>query len=140
MTDHSPKPPLGLALRQAHLRAAQVFAEELRPLGMENVLAGILMQLTLRGPQTQRQLTDSLSSDKSAMVRHIDSLERQGLVLREPHPTDRRAHAVILTDAGRARLAETQAAAARTEQRLTGCFTPEERDLLHDLLIRFTRG
>ncbi|WP_051943161.1 MarR family winged helix-turn-helix transcriptional regulator [Streptacidiphilus rugosus] len=137
MTDSTP-PPLGLALRHAHLRAARVFAEELGPLGVENIVAGVLMHLGHLGPQTQRQLVERVNSDKSAMVRYIDALEARGLVRREPHPTDRRAQLIVLTDAGRVLLAEVQEAADRTEDRLTDHLTPEERELFHRLLVRFT--
>ncbi|MDH6145234.1 MULTISPECIES: MarR family winged helix-turn-helix transcriptional regulator [Kitasatospora] len=138
MTEKQPPPaPLGLALRHAHLRAARIFAEELRPLELENVYAAVLINLGLLGSQTQRQLMDSVGSDKSAMVRYIDSLESRGLVRRRPHPTDRRAHAVELTDAGEAALAEVLTAASRTEERLLTCLEPGERRQFRELLGRF---
>ncbi|MCC9307851.1 MarR family transcriptional regulator [Kitasatospora sp. RB6PN24] len=136
--DQTPLPPLGLTLRQAHLRAARMFAEELRPLELENVHAGVLINLGMLGSRTQRQLMDSVGSDKSAMVRYIDSLESRGLVHRRPHPTDRRAHAVELTEAGEAALTEVLAASARTEERLLRCLEPGERDPFRELLGRFT--
>jgi DNA-binding MarR family transcriptional regulator len=137
MNDSATPPRLGLALRHAHLRAARAFAEELRPLGLENVVAGILIHLGQLGPQTQRQLVDMINSDKSAMVRYIDALEHRGLVHREPHPTDRRAQWIVLTDAGQAMFAEVGAAAARAERRVSACFTPAEAELFHTLLARF---
>ncbi|RAG82945.1 MarR family transcriptional regulator [Streptacidiphilus pinicola] len=131
------RPSLGLALRHAHLRAARLFAEELKPLGLENIHAGIFMHVGLLGMLTQRQLVDSMGVDKSAMVRALDALEARGLVRREAHPTDRRAHAVILTDAGRATLERVMAAVRRTEERMTTGFTPEEAELFHSLVVRF---
>jgi DNA-binding MarR family transcriptional regulator len=128
---------LGLALRHAHLRASRVFAEELRPLELENVLAGVLINLGVFGTRTQRQLMDIVGSDKSAMVRYIDNLESRGLVHRRPHPTDRRAHAVELTDAGLVALTEVLAASERTEERLLECLEPEQRDPFRALLVRF---
>ncbi|WP_052439220.1 MarR family winged helix-turn-helix transcriptional regulator [Streptacidiphilus jiangxiensis] len=129
---------LGLALRHAHLRAARLFAEELRPLDLENHHAGILLHIGVLGLQTQRQLVDSMGVDKSAMVRTLDILEARGLVRREAHPTDRRAHAVVLTDAGRACVERVAAAAARADERMTACFTAEERGLFHSMVARFT--
>ncbi|MEY9876674.1 DNA-binding MarR family transcriptional regulator [Streptacidiphilus sp. MAP12-33] len=131
---------LGLVLRHAHLRAAQLFTEELRPLGLENHHAGVLLHIGLLEMQTQRQLVDSMGVDKSAMVRTLDALEARGLVRREAHPTDRRAHAVVLTPAGQELLAQVEAAAERTDARATSCFTPEERELFHDLAAKFVRG
>ena len=131
------RPSLGLALRHAHLRAARLFAEELKPLDMENVHAGIFMHVGLLGVLTQRQLVDSMGVDKSAMVRALDALEARGLVRHEEHPTDRRAPTVIPTDAGRVTLERVVAAVRRTEERMTSGFTPEETELFHSLVLRF---
>ena len=49
---------------------------------------------------TQRELVDELGSEKSNMVRVVDDLEGAGLVERRPVPTDRRAHAVVMTAKG----------------------------------------
>jgi DNA-binding MarR family transcriptional regulator len=136
-TPAAQRPSLGLALRHAHLRAARFFAEELRPLELENVHAGILLHVGLLGMPTQRQLVDSMGVDKSSVVRALDTLEARGLVRREPHPTDRRAHAVVVTEAGQAVLGQVTAAAGRTEARLTTCFTPEELELFHSMVVRF---
>ncbi|QNS02850.1 MarR family winged helix-turn-helix transcriptional regulator [Streptomyces xanthii] len=131
------QPSMGLALRHAHLRAARLFSQELAPLDLENHHAGILLHICLLGMQTQRQLVDSMGVDKSMMVRTLDTLEARGLVRREAHPTDRRAHAIVVTDAGRAMYDQVAAAVSRTEERLTTCFTPEERELFHSMVVRF---
>ncbi|MEU6549840.1 MarR family transcriptional regulator [Streptomyces sp. NPDC046915] len=128
---------LGLALRHAHLRAARFFAQELEPLDLENHHAGILLHICRLGMQTQRQLVDSMGVDKSMMVRTLDALEARGLVRREAHPTDRRAHAIVATNAGRAMFDQVAAAIRRTEERMTACFTPEERELFHSMVVRF---
>ncbi|WP_329566749.1 MarR family winged helix-turn-helix transcriptional regulator [Kitasatospora sp. NBC_01266] len=133
-------PTLGMNLRRAHGRAAQAFAAELEPLGIENRLAGILMQLGRHGPQTQRQLMLRVSSDKSSMVRSVDDLEARGLAARTPHPTDRRAHAVAITPAGEALLTRILLAAERVEQQLLSCLEPDEQRLLGTLLERFAQG
>ncbi|GAA1639586.1 MarR family winged helix-turn-helix transcriptional regulator [Actinoplanes couchii] len=57
------------------------------------------------GPVTQARLISELHSDKSVMLRAVDDLERLVLATREPVPNDRRARVVVLTDAGRDRLA-----------------------------------
>ena len=42
------------------------------------------------------------------MVVTVDDLERKGLALRVPSPTDRRARVIKVTDAGREKVAEGQ--------------------------------
>ena len=131
------RPSLGLVLRQAHMRAARIFTEELRPLDLDNSRAAILIHVGLLGLLTQRQLVESMGVDKSAMVRSLDALEARGLVRREPHPTDRRAHVVVVTEEGQEMVGRVAEAVDRTEARTTACFTPEERELFHSLALRF---
>ncbi|MFE9427469.1 MarR family winged helix-turn-helix transcriptional regulator [Kitasatospora sp. NPDC006697] len=135
MKSNQPPPPVGLALRHAHLRAARIFAEELRPLGLENAPAGLIINLGHLGSLTQRQLMDVVGMDKSAMVRQLDQLEARGLVRRRPHPTDRRAHAVELTEAGRRLLGRVLEAADRAEERLLTGLAPERRAEFRELLL-----
>jgi DNA-binding MarR family transcriptional regulator len=70
------------------------------------------------------------------MVRTVDDLERLGLAVRQPDPTDRRAHAVELTHSGRRLRAEATGIAEEVAARILGVFTPKERDALFVLLER----
>jgi MarR family transcriptional regulator, transcriptional regulator for hemolysin len=58
------------------------------------------------GELTQIQLAERCDLDKTTMVVTVDELERAGLAVRRPSPTDRRARIVSVTDAGRAKIAE----------------------------------
>jgi DNA-binding MarR family transcriptional regulator len=60
-------------------------------------------------PQTQRELAERLSADPPYVTLMVDDLEKRGLVRRMPHPTDRRAKLVELTDTGRAAAARADA-------------------------------
>lgn len=55
------------------------------------------------GALRMRDLAQRTGSSTSGMTRVVDRLERQGLVRREAHPTDRRASVVRLTSEGVAR-------------------------------------
>src|SRR5215469_5217043 len=102
---------IGPLLRQAQRRSGRAFSAALRPLGIEGRHYGVLYHLNLLGPLSQRRLMDLTGEDRSSMVRTMDDLERLGLAERRPDPTDRRAHAVELTDAGRHVRAEAGAIA-----------------------------
>jgi DNA-binding MarR family transcriptional regulator len=78
--------------------------------------------------------------DPSTMVATIDELESQGLVERRPHPNDRRAHALYITDQGRETLARSSAVAAEAQDQLLAPLNGEERELLHDLLLRIAEA
>jgi MarR family transcriptional regulator, lower aerobic nicotinate degradation pathway regulator len=128
---------IGLLLRQAQRHSTRTFAAALQPLGIEGRHFGVLFQLDLHGPLSQRRLMDLTGEDRSAMVRTVDDLERMGLAIRRPDPVDRRAHAVELTAAGNLLRAQAGAVAEEVAAHLLDGFTPEERDALFVLLERF---
>jgi len=71
----------------------------------------VLVRLAADGPMRACDLAERLHLDQSTVSRHVAALEAGGLVMREPHDLDRRAHLVGLTaDGSRA------AAAAITER------------------------
>src|SRR4051794_37021778 len=78
-----------------------VLRDALAPLGIQGKHFHVLQALSIHGPASQRELIDRLNSDNAAMVRIIDELEALGLGRRQPAPTDRRAHSVSITPAGR---------------------------------------
>lgn len=99
--DASESPGLGLwqvtNRWQATLRAA------LKPFGLTHVQFVLLASLTYldaEGPVTQKQLADHTACDVMMTSQVLRVLETQGLVAREPHPTDGRARALVVTDAG----------------------------------------
>jgi DNA-binding MarR family transcriptional regulator len=68
--------------------------------GLTLARAELLWRLRRRGPMTQRELSEDLRCTPRNVTGLVDALERGGLVERRPHPTDRRAALVTLTDAG----------------------------------------
>jgi DNA-binding MarR family transcriptional regulator len=65
------------------------------------------------GEHTQTQLAEVCGLDKTTMVVTLDELERAGLARRQPSATDRRAHIVVVTPAGRHALGKADAIVAR---------------------------
>ncbi|HSK91927.1 MAG TPA: MarR family transcriptional regulator [Euzebyales bacterium] len=62
--------------------------------------AEIVWRIGQQGPMTQRQLSTALRCTPRNVTGLVDALEDLGLVTRQPHPTDRRATLVTLTDRG----------------------------------------
>lgn len=60
----------------------------------------ILTTLGREGDQTPSALTRTLNLDKAWLSRSTDDLVEQGLLVKTPHPGDRRALLLRLTDAG----------------------------------------
>ncbi|GAA5174727.1 hypothetical protein GCM10023321_79210 [Pseudonocardia eucalypti] len=101
-------------------------------LGLTAPQAIALRELT--GPLTMRELADRMACEPSNATFVIDRLERQGLLERHPHPVDRRAKRLVLTDKG-ARLRERLLELLAEDSPLGG-LTPDEQAALHGLLAR----
>jgi len=97
---------------------------------------GILTLVVEWEPMTQKALGDTLRIDRTTMVSLIDDLERKGYVLRQRHPSDRRAYLVQATETGR--VAKVRAVAILDEQqnRFLAPLTPAQRHQLGALLSR----
>ena len=68
--------------------------------------AHLVWLLHHNGPSTQRALADGLKVTPRNVTGLVDGLVATGYVTREPHPTDRRATLVSLTEHGASALAE----------------------------------
>jgi MarR family transcriptional regulator, transcriptional regulator for hemolysin len=95
-------PPIGLHLAGTAKAVSRAFNAALAEAG--GSLPTWLILTSLRGEQwrTQQELARSLGIEGPTLTRHLDSLERAGLVERRRDPSDRRAVQVELTNAGQA--------------------------------------
>ena len=126
----------GFLISRVGMVAQKRFAERLEQLELTTRMWGALNVLDAESPTTQGSLCKSVGMDPSSMVATIDELEAKGLVERRPHPTDRRAHALHVTDSGRATQARGRELARRAQDDLLAPLTPDEREQLHSLLLR----
>lgn len=69
--------------------------------GLTTARAGVLWALFHDGPMTQRALATQLRVTPRNVTGLLDALQEDALVVREAHPTDRRATLVSLTEEGR---------------------------------------
>jgi DNA-binding MarR family transcriptional regulator len=120
--------------------AARRFSERLQSLDLSPRMWGALNVLEAESPVSQQQLGRSIGMDPSSMVSTIDELESLGLVERRANPSDRRAHALYLTDAGRQTLAAGRIQAKLAQEELLAPLSAAERAQLHDLLLRLAEG
>lgn len=108
---------------------------DLLPHGMKSRHAIMLTLLRDFGEQAQSDLPHALGIDATGVVALLNGLEAEGLIERRRSPGDRRRHDVVITKAGRRRLAEIERVAAQIEKRMLG-LTPREQATLHSLLAK----
>lgn len=76
-------------------------AAALPALGLTKARTHVLWALSGQDGCTQRELADAVGVAPRTMTELVDVLVETGFVTREPHPDDRRAQRVCLTDKGR---------------------------------------
>lgn len=135
------KDQLPLALRAAYLalhrRTDAKFAKQ-------GVTADqfVLMATLARGGQalTQRDLAQRMPSDPSTVRAMLVLLEKQGLVEREPHPSDARARMVRLTTKGKQKFRQLWKTGESIRAKMFNSLEPHEAELLINLLTRITKS
>jgi DNA-binding MarR family transcriptional regulator len=136
-----PEAAPGMAAVTSLMRAQQIVAarvdEVLKPHRLTFARYEVLMLLLFsrRGSLSMTRIGERLQVHPASVTNAVDRLEAQALVRRAPHPTDRRATLVELTDEGRA------VAAKATEELNVTVFsgpglTPDDVEQLVALLTR----
>ncbi|MFG2616796.1 MarR family winged helix-turn-helix transcriptional regulator [Streptomyces sp. NPDC048507] len=117
-------------------RIAEHVRERATTLGLTAAQATALREMS--GPMTMRELAERMSCEPSNTTFVIDKLEKQGLVERRPHPTDRRAKHLVLTTGGAA-LRERLLGLLSVDSPLAG-LSAGDQQTLHRLLERAITG
>jgi DNA-binding MarR family transcriptional regulator len=126
----------GYLLYRLGLRSGRLFNATLEESGLRLRHYALLRYLVSAEGALQRELSERLGYDPSAIVNLVDDLEWLGLVVRRPSPDDRRSRIVVLTDRGRDTLRDTDKGGRRVTDELLAPLHPDERDALHALLLR----
>ena len=124
---------LNWLLAQAHYALASELARAFEPLEVTPRGHSVL-GAALSGQHTQKQLAELVGLDKTTMVATIDELERAGLARRVSSPSDRRAHVIEVTAAGRRKLAAADAVAKRVQADVLSSLTQRDATALMDAL------
>jgi DNA-binding MarR family transcriptional regulator len=99
----------------------------------------VLVQLSeaAEGALRMNELAEAVLLSRSGLTRLVDRLERDGLVERRSCPSDARGTLATLTPEGRKRLrAASRTHLAGVSKHVTSHFSPDELDVLADLLGR----
>ncbi len=90
------------------LRMHRMMNKRLAEQGASLARTKLLLFLDRRGPSRAADIADFFDQAPRTVTEAIDGLERDGLVVRRPHPHDRRVKQISITDAGGRVLGETE--------------------------------
>ncbi|MGE8619561.1 MAG: MarR family winged helix-turn-helix transcriptional regulator [Achromobacter spanius] len=139
----------GAALRKATRRVSQLYDTVLAPCGLKVSQHSILIHIARAGSPSMTDLARALVLDRSALAHNLKPLERDGYVEMSRDERDGRSRRVALTDAGRAKLAESKRLWKDAQRRFEAAYGPERaaalRHALADIFsdefaLAFSRG
>lgn len=112
------------------------FEERLAESGTTFAVWTVLATLKMEGPMIQRALAWHLNIEGPTLSRHLESMERRGLVVRKRTDADRRAAAVELTQEGERMYARIEKVAIEGQREMLQGFSDKDIELLNGLLDR----
>jgi DNA-binding MarR family transcriptional regulator len=87
-----------------------------------------------------KELAAKMGVTTGTLTVGVDRLEKQGLVTRIPHESDRRSILVALTEAGRELYLEHHAHHLHLTREIQAALTPEETEQLASILTKLARA
>jgi DNA-binding MarR family transcriptional regulator len=129
---------LGYFVRRLQVWIFQDFVRTLSAFDIRPAQFSVLVVIEANPGLSQADLGDTLGIERARLVRLLDGLEKRGLTRRQPSPTDRRSHALSLTDAGVTTLKRIKSLAAEHEAHLANRLGGDKRDVLLTALRDFS--
>jgi DNA-binding MarR family transcriptional regulator len=130
---------LNWLLGQAHYAFASELAAAFEPLGVTPRGHSVL-GAARTGQYTQKQLAELVGLDKTTMVATLDELEAAGLARRVPSATDRRAHVIEVTPAGRRKIIAANKLVEQVQADVLASVTEQDGEALLATLGRLVQN
>lgn len=137
MTDKSELP---MALRAAYLALHRQSDAQFAKHGVTADQFVLLATLSRGNVLTQRELARRMPSDPSTVRAMLVLLEKQGLILRDVHPSDSRARTVALTPSGKRKFRQLWNAGESIRTIMFTAIEPDDAAHLVRLLTRIAES
>lgn len=131
---------LGYRLRMAQVRLFKHFADTLADFAISPAQAGLLILADANPEASQSDLARALGIERASLGQTLAQLVAKGLIRKERHPADGRAHVLRLTAEGRSFLERLLPAIEAHERLFAAGLTPAEQEELKRLLARLVDG
>jgi MarR family transcriptional regulator for hemolysin len=132
--------PIGLLVSRTAKALSRAFDDALVAAGGSTSTWLVLLGLKAAEHRTQAELAEAVGVRQPTLTHHLDRLERQGLVERQPEPGNRRVQRVALTEAGEQLFLRLRRAAGSFEGRLRAGLGEAEVTELRRLLGQLTEN
>lgn len=127
---------VGFLLNRAAIRIRQMTEEALAPLEIYPKHYGLMAVIKSQGPSTQQAISEILKVDRTTMVLLVDDAESKDIVVRNPHPTDRRCYLLGLSENGEKIYRRAHRLVKQTENEFFNVLEKIEQEELIKLLGR----
>ncbi len=124
------------------MRTSESYLDDLAASFAVGLHRGTVLPLTVLhriGPVRVSELADALGLDRTTVTRHLDELQRRGLIDRRPDELDRRAMRISLTEEAATHLDSMRAKNRQRIKRMCSDWTREERQTFASLLTKFAQ-
>lgn len=126
---------LCLHAQRAARSLARRFDDVLRPVGLNNGQFSLMMSLNRPQPARMGEVATLLAMDRTTLTAALKPLTRRGLVEILVDPQDKRSRRLVLTDAGRALLAEALPIWEKTHAEIDKLLGEADAQRLRDNLV-----
>ena len=127
---------LGFLVSDVHRLITTAIDKEMKELGLTRSQLRVILHLVREDGLTQVRIADDLQLGKVTVGGLLDRLEVKQLVERRPHPTDRRATLVYLTDNIDELIQPMQKSGGKLLRQFQQGMSKKEQQQLIDLLLR----
>jgi len=125
---------IGFLLAKAHQRGWALFSEEIGRYDLTPPQFSVLAFLWQQDGLTQTELSEKTQIDRTTIGGLLDRMARSNLLERRPHPQDRRAHLVYLTEQGKRLEPELTSLANQVLKRFTAGLSETDKQQLRNML------
>ena len=128
---------IGYVVRRAQLWMVQDFRRALKGLGITPAQFSVLRVIAANPGISQIRVAEALAIERARLVQMIDNLETGGHVERTRSATDRRSHALRLTEAGAALVQRAHVPLKAHEHNIVARIGARETEELRRILAPF---
>ncbi|MFN4205196.1 MAG: MarR family winged helix-turn-helix transcriptional regulator [Agrobacterium albertimagni] len=116
------------------------FDAAVREEGLTLARARALFAIARRGPMTQKELAEELEIETPTLVRVLDGMARQDLIVRTEDAHDRRAKRIAMTEAGNLAFDRMHVLAAGLREEIADEISEDDIEIALSVVRRLTRN